>query len=133
MNPVRLARSTRPGAGNQMGSGPFATLRVTTFLSRSPTSPLPCFPASPPSGRRRIELRVLRVEPRLVVVRILERECGFGHRERAERVNTVGQLFAVFGPDARFCPAGMRAMVKPVRMLRDATGLDPLPPYEFGR
>src|SRR3954453_9632373 len=133
MNPVRLARSTRPGSGNQMGSGPFATLRVTTFLSRSPTSPLPCFPASPPSRRRRIELRVLRVEPRLVVVRILERECGFGHLERAERVHHDGQLFGVFGPDARLGPAGMRAMGNAVRVVRDAPELNPLPAHEFAR
>src|SRR5215218_5781175 len=133
MNAVRLARSTRPGSGNQMGSGPFATLRVTTFLSRSPTYPHTRFPAYPPSRCRRIELRVLRIEPRLVVLRVFNGEGRLGHLERAESVHHDRQLLGVFGPDARLGPTGVGAMGNAVGMMGDAPELDALPTHELAR
>src|SRR5437870_3726901 len=85
------------------------------------------------SARWGIELRVLRLQPRLVVVRIFYRQRRLRDLERMEAVHHYRQLVGVLGSDARFRASGMRTVGNSVRMMRDASELDPLATHEFTR
>src|SRR5688572_12604628 len=80
--------------------------------------------------RRRIELRVLRVEPGLMIVGILYRQCRLGHLEWTKGVHHNGQLLGILGPDACLRAPRMRAVGNPVRMMGDAAELDSFTAHE---
>src|SRR5690242_15893209 len=88
---------------------------------------------SPPSGGWGIELRVLTLEPRLVVVRVLYLQRRLGDFQRPEAVHHHRQLVGILGADARFRAPRMRPVRNSVRMMRDATKLDSLPAHELAR
>src|SRR6266498_3021168 len=92
-------------------------------------------PPHPPlhSAGRGIELRVLRLQPRLVVVRIFDCERRLRDLERTEAVHHHGQLLGVLGADARFSAAGVRSVRNSIRMVRYASEFDSLAAHEFAR
>src|SRR5687768_4311875 len=85
------------------------------------------------SARGGIELRVLSLQPRLVVVRIFDLERGLGDLERTEAVHHHGQLVGVLGADARFRAPRMRPVRYSIRVMRDAPELDALAAHELAR
>src|SRR5688572_16221995 len=95
---------TRSALGFQMGSLTRPGARASAYASASGW----------------VELRVLRVQPRLVVVRILEGERRFRHLEWTERIHHHRQLLGVLRPDARFGAARVRTMRYPIWMMGDA-------------
>src|SRR6185312_15613233 len=118
-NRVRLARATRAGPGVQ--TGPASGASVTAAAGTTG------------SGCRRIELRVLRVQPGLVVVLVLDRKRGLGHVVGTEAVHHHRELVGVLGPDAGLGPARVRAVWDPVGVVGDAAELDPLAAHELAR
>src|SRR5467141_2136171 len=85
------------------------------------------------SARGRIELRVLPLQPRLVVVRILYIQGLLRDLERTEAVHHHRQLVGVLGANARLGAAGVWAVGNAIRVVSDAPELDSLAAHEFAR
>ena len=104
--PSRRARD-RSRPGRELSAGRIAIPRCARDdMPSSPVSRLPS-PASRLT-RRRIEGLVLRLDPALVILRILERERGLRHLERLERVHHHRELVRVLRTNARFRATRMR-------------------------
>src|SRR4051794_8740195 len=117
MKLVRLARAALAGPGVQ--TGPASGASVTAFAGTAG------------SGSRRIEMRVLRVEPGHVVVRGFNGERRLRHLERPEAVHHHRELVGVLGTDAGLGPARMRTVRDSVGMMGNAAELDTFPAHEL--
>src|SRR6478752_6952518 len=89
--------------------------------------------ASDTSGGRRVERRVLGVDPAPVIRRILDRERQLRDTQRTEGIHHHRELVGVRRTDRRLGAPRMRAVRDPIRMQRDRAELDPLPAHEFAR
>src|SRR3954464_14387025 len=82
------------------------------------------------SGRRRVEARVLLLDPASLVARVLDRERLPGNVQRPEGIHHHRQLVRALGTNRRFGASRMRAVGDAVRMMGDAPEFDPLPTHE---
>src|SRR5438874_2130996 len=92
-----------------------------------------CLPLPLCLARWGIELRVLTLEPRLVVVRVFDLQRRLRHLKRTKAVHHNRELVGVLGADACLGASWVGAVGDAIRMVGDAAEFDSLSAHEFAR